>query len=274
MLAYPHGAAGPERRGPPRRRASRSGSRRAGTRADPRPNRSSSAGSSRAPFRWATSCAPSLGPSEGAPPRSDARDAPRLRVPRAGRGGVSRQPRLSAQTPAAHSYLATRAPRVHSRTLFGERRGHGVDEVAVVIPSRNRWQFLRTALASALAQRGVDVGVVVVDDGSIGRTPGELGALHDERVQVLRRERPEGVSAARNLGLVHVTAPWVAFLDDDDVWAPRHLSAMLDAVRVSELDPERVGLVFSGHLDVDAHAKSPTSRPPRRRRPSAEGSRA
>ena len=97
------------------------------------------------------------------------------------------------------------------------------------------------------------MGVVVVDDGSIGRTPGELGALRDERVQVLRRERPEGVSAARNLGLVHVTAPWVAFLDDDDVWAPRHLSAMLDAVRVSELDPERVGLVFSGHLDVDAH---------------------
>lgn len=28
---------------------------------------------------------------------------------------------------------------------------------------------------------------------------------------------------------------------------------MLDAIRVSELDPERVGLVFSGHLDVDAH---------------------
>ena len=126
------------------------------------------------------------------------------------------------------------------------------DEVAVVIPSRNRWLLLRTALASALAQTGVDVEVVVVDDGSVGRTPGELRALHDKRVRVLRLERPEGVSAARNLGLVHVTAPWVAFLDDDDVWAPSHLSAMLDAIRDSELDPERVGLAFSGHLDVDA----------------------
>ena len=93
--------------------------------------------------------------------------------------------------------------------------------------------------------------VVVVDDGSIDRTAGELDAVDDERVRVLRHERPEGVSAARNLGLAHVTAPWVAFLDDDDVWAPGHLSAMLDAIRTSRLERERVGLVFSGHLDVD-----------------------
>jgi glycosyltransferase involved in cell wall biosynthesis len=126
------------------------------------------------------------------------------------------------------------------------------DEVAVVIPSRNRWLLLRTALASALAQTGVDVEVVVVDDGSVGPTPGELRAFDDKRVRVLRLERPAGVSAARNLGLVHVTAPWVAFLDDDDVWAPSHLSAMINAIRDSELDPERIGLAFSGHLDVDA----------------------
>jgi glycosyltransferase involved in cell wall biosynthesis len=70
-------------------------------------------------------------------------------------------------------------------------------------------------------------------------------------VRVLRHERPEGVSASRNLGLMHVAAPWVAFLDDDDVWAPRHLAAMLTAARASGLDPARVGLIFSGHLDVD-----------------------
>jgi glycosyltransferase involved in cell wall biosynthesis len=111
---------------------------------------------------------------------------------------------------------------------------------------------LRTALASALAQTKVDVDVVVVDDGSIERTPGELRELRDERVRVLRLERPQGVSAARNLGLVRARMPWVAFLDDDDVWAPGHLSAMLEAVRGSQLDPARVALVFSGHLDVDA----------------------
>jgi glycosyltransferase involved in cell wall biosynthesis len=110
---------------------------------------------------------------------------------------------------------------------------------------------MRMALASALAQEDVDTQVVVVDDGSIDETARELGAIDDARLRVLRHDRPEGVSAARNLGLAHVAAPWVAFLDDDDVWSPGHLAAMLDAAEASELDREHLGLVYSGHLTVD-----------------------
>jgi glycosyltransferase involved in cell wall biosynthesis len=121
----------------------------------------------------------------------------------------------------------------------------------VVIPTRDRWPLMRTALASALAQEGVDTRVVVVDDGSIDQTARELEALNDGRVQVLRHDRPQGVSAARNHGLAHVTAPWISFLDDDDVWAPGHLAAMLDAVRAPEVDGRKLGLVYSGHLVVD-----------------------
>lgn len=131
-------------------------------------------------------------------------------------------------------------------------RSQRSEDVAVVIPTRDRWPLLRIALAGALAQEDVNVHVVVVDDGSVDSTAREFDALNDGGVQVLRHDRPKGVSAARNLGLEHVWAPWVAFLDDDDVWAPGHLTAMLEAVRTSELDSQRVGLVFSGHLQVDA----------------------
>jgi glycosyltransferase involved in cell wall biosynthesis len=127
----------------------------------------------------------------------------------------------------------------------------GLDEIAVVIPSRDRWPLLRTAIAGALAQQDVDVQVIVVDDGSTDQTAAELAALDDARLLVLRNDRPQGVAAARNLGLAHVTAPWVAFLDDDDVWAPGYLASMIGAIRTCELAPERVGLVFSGHIDVD-----------------------
>jgi hypothetical protein len=133
----------------------------------------------------------------------------------------------------------------------GEARGPGSVGVAVVIPTRDRWPLLRTAVASALAQEDVDAQVVVVDDGSVDETAGELEAVSDPRLLVLHHDRPRGVSAARNLGLSRVTATWVAFLDDDDVWAPRYLASMLDAARVPELDAERVGLVYSGHLVVD-----------------------
>jgi hypothetical protein len=110
---------------------------------------------------------------------------------------------------------------------------------------------MRMALASALAQKDVDAQVIVVDDGSTDRTVAELRALRHARVKVLCHDRSEGVSAARNLGLAHAASPWVAFLDDDDVWAPRYLAAMLDAARAAEVDNEQVGLVYSGHLTVD-----------------------
>ena len=136
--------------------------------------------------------------------------------------------------------------------------------VDVVIPTRDRWPLMRTALASALAQEGVDTRVVVVDDGSIDRTAKELDALSDGRVRVLRHDRPTGVSAARNHGLQQVAAPWVAFLDDDDVWAPGHLAAMLEAAHEPEADGHRPGLVYSGHLVVDRerHATSVSPAPP------------
>jgi glycosyltransferase involved in cell wall biosynthesis len=131
-------------------------------------------------------------------------------------------------------------------------RAHAaLDEVAVIIPSRDRWPLLRTAMATALAQEDVAVEVIVVDDGSTDPTPAELAALDDPRVRVLRNDRPRGVAAARNLALEQVTAPWVSFLDDDDVWAPAHLATMMQAVRNAEASAERVGIVFSGHVDID-----------------------
>jgi glycosyltransferase involved in cell wall biosynthesis len=131
------------------------------------------------------------------------------------------------------------------------REAHGPGSVAVVVPTRDRWPLLRTAVASALAQEDVDAQFVVVDDGSVDETASELEAVSDPRLVVLRHDRPRGVSAARNLGLSRVTATWITFLDDDDVWAPRHLATMLDAARAQELDAARVGLVYSGHLVVN-----------------------
>jgi glycosyltransferase involved in cell wall biosynthesis len=126
--------------------------------------------------------------------------------------------------------------------------------VGVVIPSRNRWPLLRTALASALAQEEV-VRVVVVDDGSTDVTAHELAAVTDDRLTVRRTDRPRGVSAARNRGLAHIDTQWVAFLDDDDVWGPGHIAALLTAARTSGLTSDQIGLVYGGHLVTDAQRR-------------------
>ncbi len=100
------------------------------------------------------------------------------------------------------------------------------DEVTVVIPTKDRPQLLALALRSVLEQQDVRLRVVVVDDGSSVPVPAGLRA--DPRVRVLRQPLAVGVCAARNLGLAAVESPWVAFLDDDDLWAPRKLRRQLD----------------------------------------------
>jgi glycosyltransferase involved in cell wall biosynthesis len=121
-------------------------------------------------------------------------------------------------------------------------------EVTVIIPTKDRWAILSRALRSALAQADVELEVVVVDDGSTDETPQYLADLRDPRVHVLRNNRGEGVARARNRGVAHAKAPWVAFLDDDDLWAPRKVRAELD-LAASGADFVYTGMLMVGGDD-------------------------
>lgn len=104
-------------------------------------------------------------------------------------------------------------------------------EVTVVIPTKDRPKLLAATVTTVLEQTDVQVRVVVVDDG--GCLPAAQGLPEDARIHVLRKERSGGVSAARNSGLELVETPWVAFLDDDDLWHPAKLARQLEAMRGS-----------------------------------------
>jgi glycosyltransferase involved in cell wall biosynthesis len=102
-------------------------------------------------------------------------------------------------------------------------------DVTVVIPTLDRWELLSTgALPSVLRQHDVDFEVVVVDDGSSDGTAAGLESLEDDRVRVVRHAKPKGLAGARNAGIAAARGEWVAFLDDDDLWAPWKLRRQLD----------------------------------------------
>jgi glycosyltransferase involved in cell wall biosynthesis len=106
--------------------------------------------------------------------------------------------------------------------------------VTVVIPTRNRHQFLRRCLTTVLDQVGVDLEVVVVDDASdppMDTEPELADLFRDPRLRVLRFEQCRGVAAARNEGIAQARGRWTAFIDDDDVWAENKLSAQMGALR-------------------------------------------
>lgn len=102
--------------------------------------------------------------------------------------------------------------------------------VTVVIPTRNRRQLLLRTVQTVLAQDSVDLDVVVVDEGSTDGTAQALADLGHCRVTVVRHEQAQGVAAARNAGLEATETEWVAFVDDDDMWAPSKLAAQLCAI--------------------------------------------
>lgn len=86
--------------------------------------------------------------------------------------------------------------------------------------------MLAQSLASVLAQDWVDLDVVVVFDGTPARD-----LVDDDRVQVVSTgETRLGSASARNLGMQLTDGTHVAFLDDDDLWAPDRLSRVMSAV--------------------------------------------
>lgn len=103
-------------------------------------------------------------------------------------------------------------------------------DVAVVIPTRNRLGMLKQAVASVLTQSLRNVELIIVDDASSdGTTEWALG-LKSRQVAYVRLEEHVERSIARNRGLGMANAPYVLFLDDDDLLAPNALDVLSTAL--------------------------------------------
>lgn len=112
--------------------------------------------------------------------------------------------------------------------------------VAVVIPAHDGLPDVLEAVDSALQQTLAPEGVIVVDDGSQDGTGWAVSQRFGERVQLVTG-RFGSAGASRNVGWRTATAPWIAFLDADDLWFPDKLAT---AAALLERHPE-AGWFFS-----------------------------
>jgi glycosyltransferase involved in cell wall biosynthesis len=135
-----------------------------------------------------------------------------------------------------------------------------VRSCTVVVPTHDRISWLRTTLRSALWQRDVDVDVIVVDDGSSDGSLEAVEALGDTRVRVLRHDAAQGVSRSRNHGAAESTGTWLAFLDDDDVWAPDKLASQIAAAETAGAEWALTGCVnVDGGLRIVSARHAPAA---------------
>lgn len=112
-------------------------------------------------------------------------------------------------------------------------------EVAVVVIGYNDAGRLPDAVRSALAQGAAVREVVAVDDCSTDGSAALLDQLAagQPRLRVLRRAvNSGGCGSPRNTGMDAVTAPYLMFLDSDDVLPPGAVDALLTAARAADAE--------------------------------------
>lgn len=103
-------------------------------------------------------------------------------------------------------------------------------KIDVILPTFNRSHCIERAINSVLNQTFQDFLLFVIDDGSTDETQVILQKYSSHpKVQVLRQEN-KGVSAARNFGIKHSQAEWIAFLDSDDEWLPVKLEKQVSDI--------------------------------------------
>lgn len=118
--------------------------------------------------------------------------------------------------------------------------------VSVVLPTYNRPETLRRAVATVMAQTYEPVELVVVDDHSERPARDVLDELDLSAlaaVSCIRHDQNRGANTARNTGIAEATGEFVAFLDDDDRWEPEKLARQVEAF---ETGGPNVGFVYTG----------------------------
>lgn len=128
---------------------------------------------------------------------------------------------------------------------------------SVIIPVYNRAGVLGRALESVLAQSFQDFEIVVVDDGSADNPRAVAESFADPRIRFIRQDNAGG-GAARNAAIDAATGRFVAPLDSDDVFLPRHLERMHDLLK--DTDGATVGYA---RIRVDRGGGRVILKPPR-----------
>lgn len=102
--------------------------------------------------------------------------------------------------------------------------------VSVIIPTFNRKQLCKRAVASVINQTYTNFELIVVDDCSTDGTSAEylFGKNRDQKYLYLRNKINAGVSKSRNTGVSRSPAEWVSFLDSDDEWHREKLEKQVE----------------------------------------------
>jgi glycosyltransferase involved in cell wall biosynthesis len=124
--------------------------------------------------------------------------------------------------------------------------------VSILIPTRDRREYLEKSLASALEQTDCDIEVVISDDGSVDDTVRYVRAAmkQDNRIRLLTDNPAPGIIENVEHLIAHARGEFYTILGDDDLLDPDYCAAL----SAPFTDP-RCQLSFCDHRVIDEAGK-------------------
>lgn len=141
--------------------------------------------------------------------------------------------------------------------------------VSVIIPVYNVENYLERCTKSVTSQTFFNIEILLIDDGSTDSSGALCDALayEDERIKVYHQAN-QGLSAARNTGILRAKGTYIAFLDSDDYWDVA--VGLEEMVAVLTKQPNDIDVLLYSYSKVDLRTETKTNRIIKGQHPSGE----
>ena len=123
--------------------------------------------------------------------------------------------------------------------------------VSVIIPTYNRPEYLKQAIASAIQQTYQNIEIIVSDNCSPENPQTIIESFGDSRIRFWRQQQNIGMLANQMHAFKMAQGKYVASLHDDDMWNEDFLAKLVPPL---EANPELI-LAFCDQYIIDAQSK-------------------
>lgn len=128
--------------------------------------------------------------------------------------------------------------------------------ITVCITTYCRYEQVKRAVRSVMAQTQMPDEVIVVEDGPPSGVEDWLNLVCNKPVRYIRHDQNKGLAAARNTGLKAATYDWISYLDDDNEWLPDRLKETIDVLtKIKNQDLGSLACLQVGTYTKDQHGK-------------------
>lgn len=104
-------------------------------------------------------------------------------------------------------------------------------KISVIIPLYNKKNYITKCIESIFSQDYLNYEIIVVNDGSTDGSE-QLIKKHENSNFKIINQTNQGVSSARNTGILASNGNLIAFLDADDYWRKDHLSKLFNTFEI------------------------------------------